>query len=427
MVSFKNNLAFVSLLLALFLGSYRPQQQPSQPEDPGKAAVKAYKAKNYPAYLENVLKVREKYPHNLNVLSQVARAYALNGRIPQSLSVLRLIADMGGRVDLEKPDFARLKGAPGLAPVVRAFEANAKPRNLSRIAFSIPEKDLIPEGIAYDERERVFYVGSIYRNKIVRVTPQGHVEAFTGSGQDGLANVLGLRVDPSRRLLWVCASIGKGSGNGERDSAVFKYDLRSRRLVERYDSRGLPGKHLFNDIVPSSAGDVFLTDSEAGSVLQISPQTNRLNVLIAPGSFIYPNGIAISPDDRYLFIADGRGIHRFELNRRRVDSIKHPDTISLAGVDGLYWWNGSLVGVQNVFNPERIIAIGLSAALDAVTDVRVLESNHALFDVPTTGTTVGSSFYFIANSQLTHVDQQGKLVAREKLKNPVVLVVPLQP
>jgi len=37
----------------------------------------------------------------------------------------------------------------------------------------LEEKDLIPEGIAYDDQERAFYVGSIHRNKIVRVPEKG--------------------------------------------------------------------------------------------------------------------------------------------------------------------------------------------------------------------------------------------------------------
>ncbi len=411
-------LLFVPFLTGLHL------QESSQPEDPGRAAIEAYKAKNYPAYLRNLIKVREKYPHNLGVLSQVARAHALNDQVAESLALLRLIAEMGGVTDLRHKDLARLKGLKELEPIARAFERNRRPLNRSRIAFSIEQKDLIPEGIGYDDRERAFYVGSIYRNKIVRVDENGQTEDLIGEKQDGIAEVLGLRVDSPRRLLWVCASHRDSGGEGNSTSAVYKYDLRNRRLLRRYDSRSLPGKHLFNDIIPAKSGDVFLTDSEARSVLKISRETDELEVLIPSGSFSYPNGIALSSDERHLFVADQRGIHRFALQDAKLLLIKHAQTVSLAGVDGLYAWSGGLVGVQNGFTPERIIRVRLNESQDTASEVQVLESNHSLFAIPTTGAVVSRDFYFIANSQLSHLDEKGRLVNEETLKKPVILVVP---
>ena len=37
------------------------------------------------------------------------------------------------------------------------------------IAFRITEKDLIPEGIAYDATSKSFFVSSIHKNKILRI------------------------------------------------------------------------------------------------------------------------------------------------------------------------------------------------------------------------------------------------------------------
>lgn len=37
------------------------------------------------------------------------------------------------------------------------------------IAFRISEKDLIPEGIAYDPATASFFVSSIFKNKIIRI------------------------------------------------------------------------------------------------------------------------------------------------------------------------------------------------------------------------------------------------------------------
>jgi hypothetical protein len=58
-----------------------------------------------------------------------------------------------------------------------------------------------------------------------------------------------------------------------------------------------------------------------------------------------------------------------------------------------------LVGIQSI-GTGRVIAAALSPGLDAVVRSDVLESDHPLFDGPTTGAVVGAELYLVANSQL---------------------------
>jgi len=46
------------------------------------------------------------------------------------------------------------------------------------VAFRISEKDLIPEGIAYDATSRSFFVSSIHKNKIIRIDERNKVTDF---------------------------------------------------------------------------------------------------------------------------------------------------------------------------------------------------------------------------------------------------------
>jgi hypothetical protein len=59
-----------------------------------------------------------------------------------------------------------------------------------------------------------------------------------------------------------------------------------------------------------------------------------------------------------------------------------------------------------------------------VERVEVLESGR-LTDAPTTGTVVGESFVFIANSHLRALGQDGALPPLERLRGPELLRVPL--
>src|SRR3954468_24846939 len=108
------------------------------------------------------------------------------------------------------------------------------PLRSSELAFTIHEKDLIPEGIAYDPTRKEFYVGSLLKRKIVRIDSSGRASNFTSEGQDGLFMVLGMKVDPKRRTLWVCSAAGKGAKEFDGHAGIFKYDLRTGKLIRKY-------------------------------------------------------------------------------------------------------------------------------------------------------------------------------------------------
>ncbi len=416
----------ISLLLLTFLTltlllPAPATQQKAQEEDPYVAGGKAYREKNYPAYLHHLLRIQRQLPNNQGILARLAGAYALTGQKNESVKTLRSIAAMGGTVDLSQPDFKALAGTPELASVIAAFARNREPTNRSRVAFRLPERDLIPEGIAYDEGSGDFFVGSIHRSKIVGVSKGLKVTDFVAGGQYGIREVLGMRVDAKRRVLWACASYAAPRAGPTPVATVFQFALPTGKLISQYPSQTGRSKHLFNDIVPLPSGDVLLTDSEAGSVLRISRGSKTPEVLIADRTFIYPNGIDVTPDARSVFVADQKGIHRYDMASGKLQELRHPQNVSVAGLDGMYWYRGSLIGVQNGFEPARIVRIWLEANHDSVSRLEVLESNHSLFDIPTTGTLAGDQFYFIANSQLEARDQKGKIAQPDKLKEPVVL------
>ncbi|MDQ3803565.1 MAG: gluconolaconase [Acidobacteriota bacterium] len=394
--------------------------------DPEVAATRAYREKNYPAFLENVRRLSDRYPRHAEVLEWLARAYALNGKAGESLATLDSLARMGGAPNLDHPDFALLKGRRELKRLRAAVRRNAAPKGRSTAAFKLAEKDLIPEGIAYDPVADAFYVGSIYRRKIVRVARGGRVTDFTSPRQDGLLNVLGLRVDAGRRLLWACAASGGRDEGGEGSSALFKYDLESGRLIKKYESARDGRKHLFNDIALSSSGDLFVTDSLSGSVLKLPRAADALETFIGADTFIYPNGVAVSGDGRYLFVADARGVSRVGLADKTVRPLAAAGDVSLAGFDGLYWHAGGLIGVQNGFKPVRVVRVELDRTLGRAVGLRVLESNNPLFNIPTTGVVARGRFHYIANSQLRSLDEREAIPSPESLKEPVILALPLR-
>jgi len=106
--------------------------------------------------------------------------------------------------------------------------------------------------------------------------------------------------------------------------------------------------------------------------------------------------------------------------------LSQPDTVVTGGCDGLYWYNGDLVGIQNVTNPGRVIRIALADQGTRISGVTTLQSHHhPEFSEPTTGAIAGNIFYLLANSYVGHFQPDGSLKSPEQLKPTAIVAVPL--
>src|SRR5271154_4511844 len=86
-----------------------------------------------------------------------------------------------------------LKGDKEFDDLVRDVHREFPVVAQARRAFISEEKDLIPEGLAYDSGQNVFYLSSLLRRKIVRISAEGTVSDFVPAGRDHLLPVLGIR------------------------------------------------------------------------------------------------------------------------------------------------------------------------------------------------------------------------------------------
>jgi DNA-binding beta-propeller fold protein YncE len=274
-----------------------------------------------------------------------------------------------------------------------------------RVAFTINEPDLVPEGIAHDPVTRTFFVSSTYRRKILAVGPDGQPRDFTAEAQDGLLGVVGMKVDAERRLLW--AASGDAGRNmpmtgmkpaGEGSSALHAYDLRSGKLARKFVLARGREKHFLNDLVIDRRGNVYITDSLAGAIYLVRPGGERLERFVAPGRLAWPNGIAISDDQRTLFVTTGRGYRAIDIATRRVRDV--PAAVPVARADGIAYHRGSLVAVQGWEQGRVVQRYVLSPAGDRIVRSQVVVPDHPDHSQPTTGIVVDGEFFYIANSQL---------------------------
>jgi DNA-binding beta-propeller fold protein YncE len=287
------------------------------------------------------------------------------------------------------------------------------------VVFRIPEKDLIPEGIAYDPVQKEFYLGSIQKKKIVRITSDGKVSDLIPSNGSGLIEVLGMKVQNQK--LWVCNNSPEYD-SVERISSVHIFDLKTRKVWKRYTLKD--GKrHLFNDVVITSGGVGYVTDSEGRGIYRISTNADTVETFIPPGTIAYPNGIALTPDEQKIIVCTGggMGIISIDLQSKKIQSVAH-EKFLLIGMDGLYRFNNSLIAIQNVTFPESILELKCNADFTAVEKIIPRAVNIPEFDSPTTGVIVDNYLYFIANSQLLQIiGNKGQIKKPAELKETLIM------
>lgn len=411
--------------------------------------VTKYQIHEYTAFVENLEAAVSLAPNNPKMMFTLARACALKGQKEAALTWLARALNLGYYFELPgDPDFSCLRNLDAFGRIMKMVQERKTPVHNSEIAFCLAEKDLMPEGIAFDPVRETFYIGSYYKRKILSIAKDGCVNDFVTEGQDGLWNVAGIRVDAERRILWInSAATGElrlGVTGRPVESGVFAYDLDQKKFLKKYTPREIIADHAFNDMVVTSSGDLFVTDSLFGAVYRISRAKDSIEVFIKPKTFTYPNGIAISENEQFLYVAHEEGISAIDLATRSEVILTPPEAMTLCGIDGLYYHRGSLVAIQSDNWKGRIIQFYLrpttdpqkrpekankggkykafpTHSADCVAGWRIIESGNPIFEMPTTGVIVGNEFYYIANSQLNRLREGGEITSVDKLNSIYIL------
>jgi DNA-binding beta-propeller fold protein YncE len=315
------------------------------------------------------------------------------------------------------PNLRVLKGSKEFDDLVESVHRDFPVVGQARLAFVTDEKDLVPEGLAYDARQDVYYLSSLHRRKIVKITAAGRVSDFVPSGRDHLLPVLGIRPDPKDGTVWA------NSWSEDVGRAELLHFAASGKLLGRYALEDAL-KHGFNDLVVRKDGEVLLTDSVNNQVFRFNPVAHTFARLPVHRLLSAPNGIALADDDRQLYVADDFGVVRVDLDDGVSKDLRPGSRSTLAGIDGLYWHKGSLIAVQNGIGSPRIAAFRLSKDGSRVTQTTVLENRTSFTYTPTTGAIHGNNFYFIANSQIDNLNGD-RIMDVTKLAAVRIAVVPL--
>jgi hypothetical protein len=410
-------------VLAVIVAVYVAQPSPSgtQVQSATLSPQVAADAENVRGEIRSLETVLSKVPDRGAVLFLLAREYAHLGELQKALRLLKeCVALDAGFV----PD-------PGQSSSLRRLETNAEFRELlmqarrrylpvhkAQVAFTVPARDLFPEGLAIDVSNGLFYMGSMHHKKIVKFRLTGGVSDFVKEGVYDLSPVGGVHVDPADHSVWASTDAGV-----KQRPELLHFDGQGT-LLERYAS---PGKTPYdlNDLVLRGRKEIFATDTEGHHVYQFDRRSHAFTNLKLWRPVFYPNGITLSNDRNLLFIADMLGVIRVDLRTNESSDIEPGAHNTLAGVDGLYWHNDELLGVQYGTGEYRVMRWKLSPDGHSVTASEVLEYRSDLTGDPTTGAILGDKFYFIANTGIYNLEDD-KIGDASKLEPVHIAVVPLK-
>jgi tetratricopeptide (TPR) repeat protein len=394
--------------------------------------VASYKSGKLEEAEEAFRHARDLSPHHLGALYNHACVLAMLGNRDTAMEMLSRVVAMGLDPGIrDDHDLESLRDLKEFEDLLSELRSRQIPVNSSTLAFSLTERDFIPEGIAYDPTSNAFFVGSVRKRKIVRVSSRGESQEFARDSRKALWSCMGLAVDQDRRLLWVAhASMPQMVGYAPEEngkSGLFAFDIDQETLERTIVLPSHEAAHSLNDLVVLNNGDVYVSDAVYHAIYRLSSGEDELELFLPAGSIESPQGLAVSPDNQMLFVASyPHGVYGVDLRTRAFSPLDSPDTISVTGIDGLVFYENSLLAIQNGVRPDRIVRYYLSEDRSSIRAASVLEMYNPMFDEPTLGGVAGRSFFFIANSQWGRFDKNGQLPPLDKLNAPRILEIRLE-
>ena len=368
-------------------------------------------------------------PNHQVIMFQLARAYSFNTNIDSSEYYLKQALSIKADWDLADSAFSWWNSGERFKVLKDFQQTQMSPVNLSKPLLRLSDRTLHIESIAYDEPNHDLYLGSVYQQKIVRANLIEHtITDFKTTAAHGLWSVFGMKVDDSKRHLWVCSVATNLMINAdssiEGSAAIYQFDLDSGIEIARYllDDQA---KHWFGDLTLSTDGTVYVSDSQSNTVYRIDPENQQLIPFIKDDRFLSLQGLDLSEDGRYLMIADYvTGLYRFDLiNNKLIQLNSQLDLVSLKSVDGLYVYKNSIITTQNQVVPMRVTQYFLNESGDTIIDYRILEKGNPILNEPTLGVLHNDWFYYVANSQWNGYDQHNNPKSPEELQDIQIMKV----
>lgn len=392
-------------------------------------AREAYKGGDYAKFYEMTVKANDAHPYHQGALYYRGVAAALTGKPDEAIKYLRDAILVNAQFDLSLEELKSLSNQKDFE-ALKSLQQDLRSSIVhSDTAFTVKDRSLHLESVAAGEKDGVFYLSSIHKRKILRIDEKGNVTDFTKSGQDGITSLLGIKVDETRKVLWACSSPMPEMENFDTTSvsSVMKYDLKTGKLLARFSPDASIKSSVFGDLILNKKGEVFISDTQSNTIFKVNEATKKLESYFTAPEFWNIQGITFSDDERFLFIADYiKGIFRMNTQTKELIQLPKEPLVSLKAIDGLIWYQNSLIAIQNGVVPMRVTQYFLNPSSDKITRFEIIDRAHPSFNEPTNGCISNNTLYYVANSQWGGYDNKHQLKPVDQLQDIVILKADLK-
>ena len=374
----------------------------------------AYEKKEYSKFLNLMREVDELRPNHPRIVLNLAKAYALTGRKTRSIQQLRKLMLLDANIDFEsETDLQSLKGYKGYQQVVNLRRMQLTTLENDELYRTIDANHLHPESFVLLDNGEIL-LGSVREKKIVKVDEEGRVSDWARMP----FSVMGMKPDPKRNTIWVStAALPEMQGYKPEDkgkSTIFQIDVKTAQVMQGI---GFEDEEIIGDIVLDSASRIWMSNS-------MTPYLSRDNTdtLLYIGSFVRKQfdlglthfnlqGLTLNEDESALYFSDYvRGIFKVDIASDNIDKVQANSDFLPVGIDGLYYYDNSLIAIHNGVKPFKVVQYLLDEYGENIVGQKVINRGGASLGEPTLGQIKDGYFYYIANSPWGAYDEDKNLL-----------------
>ncbi len=385
-------------------------------------AGEAFEAEDWPALNEALDAAQAVRPWSLYIYRNRILARMLAGRTGDALALAGKTADRGLALRLAgHPAFETLTALPEFAPIAAKMGANMAPLDGASRTLEYEQTELLPEAITFDAKKNL-YVGSVRNGSIFR-SGKKDITLSLITGAPGGVYDLEVRGD----VLWAAVNnqlAYEGADPDQPFASIMAFNAKNGAPIR--EIRVAEGAALLGDLEVAKDGTVYASDSLTPRLFRIKPNSQTIDVFVEDHRFANLQGIALDERNHRLFVADYlTGLFVIDTDTGGMIQIENTADAHLGGIDGLYYHDGALIGIQNGTSPHRIVRIGLNPAATEVTTFIVLQQNLDSWNEPTHGAITGKEFRYIATSNWPSYGEDWSVREGAELKPLRIMTLPL--
>ncbi len=361
-------------------------------------------------------------PYSLYLTRNRVLTRVLTDRMDDAIAIAQEIAERGLALEMPAHEaFDRMKAEPAFAAITARMAANMAPIGDARVVLDISDTELLPEAIVKG-RQGATIIGSVRTGKIIEIGSKGS-QRVLATADGGVFDV-----EPRGNAVWAVINnqlAYENAGAEQAFASVMAFDRETGARIR--EIRAAESDALLGDLEIAKDGTIYASDSITPRIYRMTANGETLDVFTADARLVNPQGLALVEKRHRLFLADYlAGLFVIDTESGAVTPIANPSSAHLGGIDGLYYYKGSLIGVQNGTTPQRIVRIALNKAGDVAERLDVLAQNLEGWNEPTHGYVDGDEFVYIATSNWPAYDDESNIREGATLAPLRIMSAPLE-